>query len=228
MAVEVVPAILSRTKDEFEGCLSKVRGCADRVQVDINDGSFAGEKTVGVEILDEYIDWGIDFEVHLMVDRPELWVPRCRNERIVAVTAQVERMKNVEEFIADSEFVGVEVGLAFDLETEIGEWTRYFEVLDRVLLMAVKAGEQGRSFDNRVLEKIQEVRKISKRIKIEVDGGLDEEKIKACLVAEWAEEIREEELNRSYLGMEFAVGSVLWKSEDVVNKLESLRHLGVL
>jgi hypothetical protein len=49
------------------------------------------------------------------------------------------------------------------------------------------------------------------------------------LVAEWAEEIREEELNRSYLGMEFAVGSVLWRSEeDVVNKLESLRHLGVL
>jgi len=97
--------------------------------------------------------------------------------------------------------------------------------LDAVLLMSVKAGFQGQEFDERVLSKIASVRKMRSDIPIVVDGGLGVSEIKRCVAAEWAEQIREEELDRNFLDMEFAVGGELLRAGDVVAKLEQLRNL---
>lgn len=227
MGVEIVPAILAGSRSEFELDLKRVKGLVSRVQVDIIDGRFAQVETIEPRVLENYLDWGIDFEIHLMVDQPELWVPRCQIVGVVAITAQVEMMKNKDMFIADTQFIGKEVGLAYDLETSVDGVSKVVNEVDKILLLAVAAGKQGQEFDRRVLKKIEEVRKMSKRIKIGVDGGLDEERIKECLAAEWAEEMAEDELNRSLAGMEFVVGSSLWKAEKLQEKLESLRHFGV-
>ena len=101
----------------------------------------------------------------------------------------------------------------------------YIWDVDGVLLLAVRGGDSGREFDPRVLPKIAEVRKMRRDVNICVDGGLNVENIKKCIVAEWAEEIREDDLNKDFLGIEFAVGSQLFEAEDVPNKLEMLRHL---
>jgi len=93
------------------------------------------------------------------------------------------------------------------------------------LLMSVKMGAQGREFDERVLERIKEVRKMNKRIKIVIDGGLDEEKIKLCFAAEWSEELVEDELDRSFMKMEFAVGSHIFGSLDTAEEIKNLEHL---
>lgn len=224
--VEIVPAILEKDATSFEEKLKKVWGEAKKVQVDIIDGKFAPMETVEPEVLLN-IDTIVDFEGHLMVDRPEDWVERCVASGMTGLFGQVEKMDDVVKFVADTQSAGLRVGLAYDIDTPLTDLEKYINDLDAVLLMSTKAGSQGiNEFDNRVLEKIKEVRKINKRIVIVVDGGLDTENIKKCFAAEWAEELSEDELDRNFGKMEFAVGSEIFESDDIGEKLENLQSLG--
>jgi len=70
------------------------------------------------------------------------------------------------------------------------------------------------------------VRELSKTVLIIIDGGLNVENMKKCLAAEWAEEIAEDELDKSFLGMEFVVGFDLQNAENVEAELRKLENLG--
>ena len=226
--VTIVPAILEKDITAFEEKLKKVWGISKRVQMDVIDGKFSETETVMPEILLS-IDTIVDFEGQLMVDKPEEWVDRCAAAGMTALYGHVEKMQDRAKFIADTEAAGMKAGLAFDIDTPLDGLEEMINNLDGVLLMSVKAGSQGiQKFDERVLPKIKAVRAMSEFVKIVVDGGLNVENIKKCLAAEWAQEISEDELNKSFLGMEFAVGSDLLNAEDVGLELNRLQNLGVV
>ncbi len=226
--ITIVPAILEKDITSFEEKLKKVWGMCKRVQMDVIDGKFAPTETVMPEILLN-IDTIVDFEGQLMVDKPEEWVDRCAAAGMTALYGHVERMVDRTKFIADTEAAGMKAGLAFDIDTPLDGLEEVINNLDGVLLMSVKAGSQGiQKFDERVLPKIKKVREMSEFVKIVVDGGLNVGNIKKCLVAEWAQEIAEDEFNKSFLGMEFAVGSDLFEAEDVELELKKLENLGVV
>ncbi len=222
--VTITPAILEKDITAFEEKLKKVWGICKRVQMDVIDGKFAPTETVMPEILLN-IDTIVDFEGHLMVDRPEDWVERCAAAGMTALYGQVEKMADRAKFVADTQFAGMKAGLAFDIETPLEGLEDIINNLDGVLLLSVKAGSQGQKFDERVLEKIKKVREMSEFVNIVVDGGLNVENIKKCLVAEWSQEIAEEEFNKSFLGMEFVVGSDILQAVDVEKELRRLESL---
>jgi len=220
--VTVIPAIMPKSLGELEEQLAKVWSFAPRVQLDVMDGIFSPEKTISPELLNQ-IDTIVSWDVHLMVDQPEKWIKQCVMGGVDRVFGQVERMGDVTAFVADAESETMAVGLAYGIDTPLDGLEEVINDLDAVLLMSVKTGAQGQEFDERVLEKIKAVRKMNKRIPIVIDGGINEEKMKECLVAEWAEEIEEDELNRSTMGIEFVVGSHLLKAENVEEELNHLR-----
>lgn len=222
--INIVPAILEKSLKEFEEKLEMVWGEVSRVQVDIIDGKFTENRTVAPEDLGQ-IDTVVAFDAHLMVEKPEEWIKRCVAGGVDRVFGQVEKMENKTAFIGDAQAEGLMVGLAYDIDTPLEGLEEYIHDLDAVLLMSVKAGKQGEKFDDRVLDKIKAVRKMSKKIDIVVDGGLNEVNIKRCIAAEWAEEIAENELNRSVALLEFAVGSHLFKAENVKEELLRLKRL---
>ncbi len=220
--VTVIPAIMPKSLGELEEQLAKVWSFAPRVQLDVMDGIFRPEKTISPELLNQ-IDTIVTWDVHLMVDQPEKWIKQCVMGGVDRVFGQVEKMADVTAFVADAEAETMAVGLAYDIDTPLDGLEEVINDLDAVLLMSAPAGAQGREFDERVLAKIKQVRKMNKRIPIVVDGGINEEKMKECLTAEWAEEIEEDELNRSTMGIEFVVGSHLLKAENVEEELNHLR-----
>lgn len=224
--VNIIPAIMPKNKLELMEKLEKVWGAVPRVQLDVVDGVFAKAVTVGPEILSE-INTIVRFDTHLMVDRPEYWLERCMLGLSERVFGQVEMMDDINAFIADGQAMGMAVGLAFDIDTSLSGLEEVIDDLDAVLLMSVQAGAQGQEFDNGVLSKIQQVRQMSKRVPIVVDGGIDKRKIKDCLAAEWTEEMQEDELNRSFSGMEFVVGSHLFQPVDTLAELKRLQSLRV-
>lgn len=224
--INIIPAILQKSLADFEKELARVWQYVPRVQVDVIDGVYAPTETIGPEMLNQ-IDTIVNFDVHLMVNEPEKWVGRCVMGGVDRVVGQVEKMRDVEAFVASVQSEGLSVGLAFELDTPLDLLKEFLFDLDFVLLMSVKSGEQGQEFDQRVLERIKEVRRISKKITIQIDGGLNEENIKKCLAAEWAEEISEDELNREVFSMEFIVGSHLLKSSNIENELGHLQNLEV-
>jgi len=225
--VTIVPSILEKDITSFEEKLKRVWGITKRVQMDVIDGKFAQTETVVPEVLLN-IDTIIDFEGHLMVDKPEEWVERCAASGMTALYGQIEKMGDRDRFIADTEFAGMKAGLAFDIETPLDDLEEVINGLDGVLLMAVKAGSQGiNKFDERVLSKIKKVRGMSEFVKIVIDGGLNVANIKKCLVAEWAQEISEDQLSKDFLGMEFVVGSDLFGAENIEKEFKWLENMGV-
>lgn len=230
--VKIIPAILATSVEEFEEKYKRVKELVDRIQVDVIDEAFGGVKTIEpMEIvgpghwLDKDSVKDIKLDVHLMVEEPVEWLEQCRALGADRVFGQVEKMEDSVLFVAEGQIKGFEVGLALDLDTPVEMIKPVIEDLDSVMLMSVKAGKSGQEFVDLVLPKIEEVRKLRSHIKICIDGGLDVEEIKQCLVAEWAEEIREGQLHRDFTDMEFAVGSALWEADDIKKKLEELESL---
>lgn len=208
---KIVPTVLAKDISKFETDLAKVESFADRVQMDIIDGKFFPVETVLPEVL-LTVETMAEIEAHLMVEEPEEWIDRCVAAGITAVYGQVEKMTDKMEFITRAEEAGLKTGLAFDLETPLtglDEWVNY---VDSVLLLAVKAGAQGQSFDDQVLEKIKTVRGLSSSVIIMIDGGLNEESLEKCIEAGGEK-------------MEFAVGSTILLSEnpeETYRKLENV------
>lgn len=215
---------MPKSLGELEEQLARVWAHAPRVQLDVMDGVYRSEKTIPPEMLNQ-IDTVVRWDIHLMVDSPEKWIARCVMGGADRVFGQVEMMKDKTAFIADAQAETLAVGLAYDIDTPLAGLEEVINDLDAVLLMSVKAGGQAREFDDRVLAKIKEVRKMNKRIPIIIDGGLNEEKMKECLAAEWAEEIAEDELDRSTSGIEFVVGSHLFSDGKVEAELENLKMM---
>jgi ribulose-phosphate 3-epimerase len=221
--VEILPAILEENFAEFEKQLKKVYGLVDRVQVDIIDESF-GTPTVKPQEIGK-IDTVIEFDFHLMVSEPIEWLASIPVQKASYVYGHVEKMGSVDEFLAHAQSLGLGAGLAVDIDTPIEKIKDVVWDLDGLCLLSVKAGKQGQEFDSRVLAKIEQARSMRHDLRIVVDGGLDVAQIKKCLAAEWASEIADEELERDFLNMAFAVGGHLLGSSDLKDKLYKLQNL---
>src|SRR3989338_8843246 len=100
MAVTVIPAIMPKSLVELEEQLARVWAFAPRVQLDVMDGIYRPEKTIGPEMLSQ-VDTIVTWDVHLMVEAPEKWVERCVMGGVERVFGQVEMMKDKIAFIAD-------------------------------------------------------------------------------------------------------------------------------
>jgi ribulose-phosphate 3-epimerase len=84
-------------------------------------------------------------------------------------------MSDQVKFVADGQLLG-EVGLALDLDTPVTEIKVPFDDLDSILVMGVRAGFSGQSFNEDAMVKVRELRE-STDIAIEVDGGINDRTI---------------------------------------------------
>jgi len=174
--MQIIPTILEK---EFEKAMVKIRqakNISKWIQIDVIDGKFGLGKTFELELLNNNLEETEDilWEIHLMVNEPKNWVEKCNFVNASRIVGQVEMMTDRNEFINEVKNLGIEAGLAIDIETEIGEIP---EETDLIVLLSRKAGFEKNNFDNKVFEKIDKLKKIrnEKKLKfvIGVDGGID-------------------------------------------------------
>jgi len=208
---EIIPTILTADFSEYIKKMQGLKGVCPRVQVDIIDGKFVGNQTISLESLkNEPTDLRMD--LHLMVKEPEEWVNRALEILPDRLIGQVEMMYEPQKFINRATNGGFEVGIALDLETPVESVPEeIYHMVDLVLLLSVKAGFSGQEFDEKVLEKIEKIKKIvGDLVGIGVDGGLTDEKIKLC---------QKKGANI------FNVGSTFWEAEDLGLRYNELLKL---
>ncbi len=175
--MNIYPAILESTKRGVKEKVELVKDLVDRVQIDVIDGLFVDNLTVTPEDLKD-VKWeGLKVDFHLMVDDPMEWVEECVQFEGARIIGQVERMGSQGLFLEWIAGYGREGGLALDLDTPIEALeTESLEEAKVIVLLAVRAGYQGQKFDERVKNKIRQLRQIY-RGEIVVDGGIDKKKI---------------------------------------------------
>jgi ribulose-phosphate 3-epimerase len=198
--LEVIPAIMPHHIKDMHERLALVVPYVDMVQLDIMDGRFVKARswpyyTSDKQSFENLITessglpfWDkLEYEIDLMVDKPELviedWITAGASRLIV----QIESTKNLEDIIKifQQRFAyqedmprqrDVELVLALGLDTPVDSILPYLEDIDGVQFMGIATiGLQGEPLDERVIDRIREFHNAHPEIMISVDGGVTEE-----------------------------------------------------
>lgn len=169
MRREVVPAILAKSKEELLEKINAVSPFVSAVHVDVMDGAFVDNQTVGPEEL-AVLPPGPEYRFHLMVMHPETYILRIAKPSIYVI--HVEAKGSIEAAKLAAEKCGGKLGLALNPDTPLELIKPYFDIIDYYLLMTVNPGYSGQGYISGVESKIEKLRKIVPNADIAVDGGI--------------------------------------------------------
>ncbi|MGD6852463.1 MAG: 1-deoxy-D-xylulose-5-phosphate synthase N-terminal domain-containing protein [Candidatus Bathyarchaeia archaeon] len=171
MDVEVVPAILVKSRQELLAHIEKVKPSVKTVHIDIMDNVFVPNDTIGLESLSD-LPQGVSYEFHWMVKDPENWVSKISGKHTHFV--HVEAVTDWNE-IEKTRSSGGKIGLAINPPTPVETLYPYLndKAVKQVLVMTVNPGFSGQKYITEVEAKVRALRAKYPNLEIEVDGGIN-------------------------------------------------------
>lgn len=209
MAV-IIPAILTDQEDVYREQLQRSQYACKIVQIDVIDGKFANNKTIGPEVIAKY-PTSVNLEIQLMVVDSLSYIHDLRGlEFISRIIVPFEKNNDLKECIYQVKDAGKQIGISLNPGTGIAKVKDLFSEIDMLLLLGVEPGFSGQKFQEKILAKIKEAKEISRGLAVEVDGGVNFETAPKAAAA----------------GADFlAANSVLFKAPDFYIALEELTKL---
>ncbi|TET66565.1 MAG: ribulose-phosphate 3-epimerase [Dehalococcoidia bacterium] len=173
---QVVPAILTNDPVVLETMIRQAESFTNYVQLDIMDGQFVPSRSITWKHLAN-LPIKLGWEAHLMVLRPEEYLPRFHQAGARKVIFHYEATSSPQEVITRARELGLGVGLAINPETTVSTIIPLADEVDSVLLMTVNPGFYGSKFLPEVMDKVAELRKARPDMEIGADGGAKESNI---------------------------------------------------
>ena len=171
--IEIIPAILTNSQDEFEKAVRLIEPHATRANLDIADGIFVPNTTIKGYSELGLISTGLKFDVHLMVKNPieqiSHWYEIKKADRFIIHIESTDAVTAVKEF----RDLDKGVGLALNSDTPITDIELFINHADFIQFMTVHPGFQGRDFLDDVVDKIKFFQKKNPQAIIAVDGGIN-------------------------------------------------------
>ena len=183
MALKIAPSILSadfgRLAHEID---SVARAGADEIHVDVMDGRFVPNITIGplvVEAARRATDLPLD--VHLMIEDPDRFVSEFIRAGADWLTVHVEACVHLDRCLAEIKRQGAKAGVSLNPSTPPETLAYVLDKVDRILVMSVNPGFGGQKFIPSSLAKLTALREMiassGRAIDLEVDGGVNLETI---------------------------------------------------
>jgi len=173
---QVVPAILTEDSKALETMVHQAETFTTWVQFDIMDGKFVPSRSISYEHL-AGLPMKLDWEAHLMVQRPEDYLEGFRQAGAQKVVFHYEATPSPRQVISLVRGLGLEVGLAVNPETPVSAILPLAGEVDSVLFLSVNPGFYGSKFISEVLDKVVEFHSARPTVEIGIDGGIKESNI---------------------------------------------------
>ncbi|MGO8959772.1 MAG: ribulose-phosphate 3-epimerase [Streptosporangiaceae bacterium] len=217
MSVQIAPSLLAADFARLADDAEAVAGVADWLHVDVMDGHFVPNLTIGlpvVEALQRHARLPLD--CHLMIENPDRWAPGYAEAGARSVTIHVESTSAPIRTLRAIRAAGARAGLAFNPGTPLLPDADLLAEVDMLLLMTVEPGFGGQKFLDLVLPKVRRAHALisehAGEVWLQVDGGVTAETIGRC--AEAGADM-------------FVAGSAVYGAADPAAAVKTLRDLAL-
>lgn len=206
--IQIAASILSADFGKLNEEIASVEPYVDFISVDVMDGHFVPNITVGAPVL-KCLKSMLPFEVHLMIEHPENYVEEFANAGAKIISVHYEAtLEKTREILGKIRSLGVKSSLAIKPRTSVETVREFLDLMDAAVVMTVEPGFGGQEFLAENLEKVRQLRAWKAELDIIIDGGIN---------AETAPLAREAGANI------LVSGSYLFKAQDRAAAARSLR-----
>lgn len=214
MAILISPSVLNSDLANLTHEVGRI-GAADYVHLDVMDNHFVPNLTFGLPVVEKVIaSTGLPADVHLMIEKPDVWAPAYAEAGAASVTFHAEASAAPVRLARELRRLGARAAIALRPGTGMEPYLDLLPEFDMVLVMTVEPGFGGQSFITGTLPKIRRTREaitaLGQDIWVQVDGGVSTDTITDAAGAG---------------ANMFVAGSAVYKAADPNAEIESLRAL---
>jgi ribulose-phosphate 3-epimerase len=177
-SIKIAPSILAADFSRLGRQVREaVKAGADYIHVDVMDGHFVPNISIGLPVVVSLRKiTRIPLDVHLMIEKPELYIDDFARAGADIITVHVEACKHLDATVNSIKKLGVKAGVCLNPATPLSAIDEILPLVDLVLVMTVNPGFGGQAFIAGMVDKIARLRQIlynrKSRAELEVDGGI--------------------------------------------------------
>ena len=213
--IDIAPSILSADFSRLGEEIAAVeRGGAGLIHVDVMDGHFVPNITVGLPVVKAVVgSTRLPVDAHLMISEPGRYAEQFVKAGAQMVSVHFEADAHLQRTVMAIKTAGAQAGVVINPATPVGALEEILDFADYVLVMSVNPGFGGQKFIPTSIDKVRRLRRMiderGLKVRIEIDGGIDLGNIQQVVAA----------------GAEMIVaGSAIFGAEDAGAAVRGLRE----